>query len=210
MAKRRFSGPPPDQPVNIKSASKSFLAALVGIAIARGHRRGVDQPMAPLLRGKMPSAADPRLSQITIGNLLAMRAGLERTSGTLYGRWVTSPDWVRFVLSRPIVADPGGPMLYSTGNTHLLSAILTRTTGRSTLDLARDWLGRPLGMSIPPWLRNPQGIYFGGNDMLLSPRSLLRFAEMFRQGGRTGHGPGAGGGLGAGLLDPSGALVLHR
>jgi CubicO group peptidase (beta-lactamase class C family) len=77
-------------------------------------------------------------------------------------------------------------MLYSTGNTHLLSAILTRTAGRSTLDLARDWLGRPLGMSIPPWLRNPQGIYFGGNDMLLSPRSLLRFAEMFRQGGRTG------------------------
>jgi CubicO group peptidase (beta-lactamase class C family) len=86
LAERRFRGPPPDQPVNIKSASKSVLAALVGIAIARGHRRGVDQPMAPLLQDKMPSAADPRLSQITIGNLLAMRAGQERTSGTLYGR----------------------------------------------------------------------------------------------------------------------------
>lgn len=115
-----------------------------------------------------------------------MRAGLDRTSCVNYGRWVTSPDWVRHVLSRPFVADPGGPMLYSTGDSHLLAALLTQATGRSTLALAREWLGAPLGIKIPPWPRDPQGIYVGGNDMLLSPRDLLRFAELHRLGGVIG------------------------
>lgn len=58
-------------------------------------------------------------------------------------------------LSRPFVDAPGGGMLYSTGSSHLLSAILTRASGRSTLDLARDWLGEPLGIGLPPWDRDP-------------------------------------------------------
>ena len=74
-------------------------------------------------------------------------------------------------------------MLYSTGNTHLLSAILTRATGRSTFELARDWLAKPLGIKLPAWQRDPQGVYLGGNNMVLSPRALLRFGEMYRQGG---------------------------
>ncbi len=77
-------------------------------------------------------------------------------------------------------------MLYSTGNTHLLSAILTRAAQRSTRDLARDWLGRPLGINIPPWQRDPQGVYLGGNNMALSPRALLRFGELYRNGGVHG------------------------
>ena len=112
-----------------------------------------------------------------------MRAGLERTSGPNYGSWVASPDWVRDVLARPFVAEPGGPMLYSTGSYHLLSAVLTRTSGRSTLALAREWLGAPLAIEIPPWTRDPQGFYLGGNNMALAPRALLRLGETYRQGG---------------------------
>ena len=74
-------------------------------------------------------------------------------------------------------------MLYSTGSYHLLSAALTQASGRSTLALARDWLGEPLGIDIPPWTRDPQGFYLGGNNMMLSPRALLRFGEMYREGG---------------------------
>lgn len=183
VVERRLAGPGLDTPVNVKSVSKAFIAALVGIAIDRGVFDGVDQPIAPLLRDRLPRDPDPRLFRITIDHLLSMRTGLERTSGRFYGAWVTSPDWVRYVLSRAFVAEPGGPMLYSTGNTHLLSALLTRRTGRSTLELAREWLGRPLGIDVPAWPRDPQGIQFGGNDMVLSPRALLRFAELHRLGG---------------------------
>lgn len=176
-------GPGLDRPVNVKSVSKSIMAALAGAAIERGILEGVDQPIAPVLDGLVPANADPRVRAITIDHLLTMRAGLERTSGRNYGRWVSSPNWVRYALSRPFVDEPGGRMLYSTGSYHLLSAVLTHASGRTTLALARDWLGEPLGIDIPPWTRDPQGIYLGGNNMVLSPRALLRFGEMYRQGG---------------------------
>lgn len=179
-----FRGRGLDAPVNIKSVSKSLIAALVGIAVDRGLLEGPDQKIGALLEGRIPDAADPRVRDITIGNLLSMQAGLERTSGRNYGRWVQSNDWVAHALSRPFVDAPGGGMLYSTGSSHLLSAILTRASGRSTLDLARDWLGKPLGIDIPPWDRDPQGVYLGGNNMALSPRELLKFGELYRRGGK--------------------------
>jgi CubicO group peptidase (beta-lactamase class C family) len=181
-----FRGPGLDRPVNVKSVSKSIMAALAGGAIERGVLRGVDQPIAPLLDGLVPADADPRMAAITVDHLLTMRAGLERTSGRNYGRWVSSRDWVRDALARPFVDQPGGRMLYSTGSYHLLSAVLTRAAGQSTLELARAWLGAPLGIDIPPWTRDPQGIYLGGNEMALAPRALLRFGEMYRQGGAFG------------------------
>ncbi|MGK9165562.1 beta-lactamase family protein [Inquilinus limosus] len=183
VAERAFRGPGLDRPVNIKSASKSVLSALVGIAIERRVFTGVDQPIAPILADKLPPDPDPLLGQVTIDHLLSMRAGLDRTSGPNYGRWTSNPDWVRYILAQPFVDRPGGRMLYSTGSSHLLSAALTRATGRSTLALMRDWLGRPLGITIPDWPRDPQGIHVGGNDMALSPRALLRFGELYRRGG---------------------------
>jgi CubicO group peptidase (beta-lactamase class C family) len=186
LIERAFRGPGLDRAVNVKSVSKSVIAALVGIALDRRLLAGLDQPVAPLLRDKLPQDPDPRFGRLTLEHLLSMQAGLERTSGPFYGRWIASPDWVRFVLARPFVDEPGGRMLYSTGNSHLLSAILTRLTGRSTLDLAREWLGKPLGVEIPAWERDPQGIYLGGNNMALSPRAMLRFGEMFRLGGLHG------------------------
>ena len=183
LFERAFRGPSLDTPVNVKSVSKSVISALVGIAVERGAIDGPDQAIAALLPDGLPPRPDSRLSRITIDHLLSMRAGLERTSGRNYGRWVQSRDWVRHVLSRPFTDEPGGPMRYSTGNTHLLSAILTRTTGQDTHALARDWLGQPLGIDIPSWQRDPQGIFMGGNNMRLSARALFRFGELYRNGG---------------------------
>jgi CubicO group peptidase (beta-lactamase class C family) len=183
LTEQAFGGARLDRPTNIKSASKTIMSALVGIAIERGVLQGVDQPVASILDQSIPSNADPRVRQITVGHLLSMQAGLERTSGRNYGAWISSGNWVRDALSRPFVDEPGGRMLYSTGSTHLLSAALTRASKRSTLELAREWLGEPLDITIAPWTRDPQGIYLGGNEMALSPRALHRFGEMYRQGG---------------------------
>jgi len=169
---------------NIKSASKSIISALVGIAIADGKLTGLDQRIAPLFRQDLPANPDPRLAEITIEDLLSMRSGLEPTSFGNYGDWVASRNWVRYVLRQPFADEPGGRMLYSTGSTHLLSALLTRATGMSTFAYARAQLMRPLGIELAPWTRDPQGIYFGGNEMGLRPRELLRFGELYRNGGR--------------------------
>ncbi|RYG07315.1 MAG: class C beta-lactamase-related serine hydrolase [Caulobacteraceae bacterium] len=176
-------GPSLDTAVNIKSASKSVLASLGGVAIGQGVFEGVDQPIPAFLSDRFPASPDPRLAGVTIGHLLSMQAGLGSTSGANYGAWVSSRDWVRYALAKPFEAEPGGRMVYSTGTSHLLSAALTRASGRSTLINARSWLGEPLDIEIPSWPADPQGIYFGGNDMRMSPRALLKFGELYRNDG---------------------------
>ncbi|AUH34432.1 serine hydrolase domain-containing protein [Paracoccus tegillarcae] len=185
IAARGYHGWTPDQPTNIKSASKSIISALAGIAVQRGALDGPDQPIAPILAADLPGDPDPRLSRITLGNLLSMQAGLERQSGANYGRWVSSGNWVRTALAAPFTQDPGGRMQYSTASSHLVSAVLTRVTGRSTLDLARDWLAPIPGFGITGWERDPQGIYLGGNQMAMSTRSLMNFGAVYAADGRA-------------------------
>ncbi len=163
---------------NIKSASKSIISALVGIAIAEGKIRGLDQSIDELL----PAATrnlDPAKRAITVGDLLSMRSGLQSTSFNNYGAWVSSRNWVADALARPMIADAGGPMIYSTGSTHILSAIITSSTGTDTHRFATRSLARPLGITIRPWQRDPQGIYFGGNDMYLTPRDMLKIGTLY-------------------------------
>ncbi|HWJ88875.1 MAG TPA: serine hydrolase [Pelagibacterium sp.] len=188
IAQRGFHGHSVSEPTNIKSASKPIIGAMVGIAIDKGLLEGPDQPIASLLSDAFPPDPDPRLDAITVGHLLSMQAGLEGTSGDNYGRWVASDDWVRSALALPFADDPGGAMIYSTGSTHLLSAILTRVGGASTLDLARDWFVDLDGFAIAGWLQDPQGLYLGGNEMAMTPLSLLAFGELIRNGGKTGDG----------------------
>ncbi|WP_296100031.1 serine hydrolase [uncultured Agrobacterium sp.] len=188
VASRAYNGAALNGSTNIKSASKSIVSALVGMAIDRKILEGADQPIASVLRADFPANSDPRLERVTIGNLLSMQAGLARMSGPNYGRWVASRNWVRTALGSGFDGEPGGTMLYSTASTHLLSAILTKASGRSTLSLARDWF-KPLdGFSIGSWERDPQGIYLGGNQMAMTARSLLAFGELYRRGGRTEDG----------------------
>lgn len=176
-------GLPLDRPANIKSVAKIVISALVGAAIERGVVEGTEQPVVELLGEHVPADADARVAEITVAHLLSMQAGLERTSGRNYGAWINSDDWVAYALSRPFVDEPGGAMLYSTGNSHVLSAALTHASGRSTLALAREWLGEPLDIRIPAWDTDPQGIYFGGNNMRLSARALARIGELYHRDG---------------------------
>jgi CubicO group peptidase (beta-lactamase class C family) len=182
VGERYFNGATRASRANIKSASKSVISALVGIAIARGDIDSTNQPISQLLRAET-RGLDSVKRAITVSHLLSMRAGLQSTSFDQYGSWVTSRNWVANALRRPMVAQPGGDMIYSTGSTHLLSAILTRASGTSTLAFAQRHLFRPIGVELRPWQADPQGIYFGGNDMYLTPREMLKFGALYLDGG---------------------------
>jgi len=171
-------GAAPSRPANVKSVSKSVISALVGIALDRGLLPSVHEPIGTYFPELLP-AADAARRAVTIEDLLTMRSGLETTSNRNYGAWVQSDNWVRYALLRPMLTPPGTHMDYSTGNTHLLSAILTKATGVSTWRFAQDALAQPLKFSLPQWTRDPQGIYFGGNEMLLTPRQMVAFGELY-------------------------------
>ncbi|MGS2745118.1 serine hydrolase domain-containing protein [Halomonas sp. LS-001] len=177
-----FRGPSMTQPANIKSASKTLLALMTGIAIERGVLEGTDQRVLPLL-GR-PLTGDAR-DALTIGHLLSMQTGLESTSGANYSAWVASSDWVDYVLTRPLVDEPGGRFIYSTGSWHLLGVILARASGKDLHRLANNWLGSPLGITIPPWVTDPQGYYMGGNEMPVSPLGLAKIGNRVLADRRT-------------------------
>ncbi len=186
VVERYFHGARAARPANLKSASKSVISALVGIAIDRGLVRGVDQPIGAFFGSDLTGPDARRKGAITIEDLLTMRSGLESTSNRNYGGWVLSRNWVASALSRRLVAEPGTRMIYSTGNSHLISAILTKATHQSTWQFAEQALADPLGFRLDQWPRDPQGIYFGGNDMLMTPRQMLAFGELYLHEGRAG------------------------
>ena len=163
---------------NIKSASKSVLSILVGIAIDEGYLEGVDQTIDEFFPDYFESNPDSLKEAITIGDLLTMRSGLASTSRRSYGRWVISDNWTEYKLNQPMTGRSGIDRDYSTGNTHLLSVILTRASGMSTRTFANRYLFEPMDIRVGGWDRDPQGYYMGGNNMALQPRDMIKIGEM--------------------------------
>jgi CubicO group peptidase (beta-lactamase class C family) len=183
VAAQYFRDLAPGEAVNMKSASKSVLSLLVGIALEEGHLDSLRQPIGPFFPEILEGA--PRKQQITLRDLLTMRAGLESTSFGNYGAWVTSDNWVRDALERPLIRPPGqGEMIYSTGTSHLVAVILAKAVGRPLRAYAQAKLFDPLGVTIRSWQQDPQGYYFGGNNMALTPTALLRVGRLIAQEGR--------------------------
>jgi len=164
-------------PYNIKSASKSIITLLTGIAVDQNHI-SLDETLADYFPEYFESNPDPQKKAITIRQLLSMQAGLETTSFQNYGHWVISDNWAEFQLDQPLEEKPGGKMVYSTGISHLLSVIITKATGTSTRSFANEHLFGPMDITVGGWDRDPQGYYMGGNNLAMTPRDLLKIGQM--------------------------------
>jgi Beta-lactamase len=142
-----------------------------------------------VFRDRTIADLDDRKKAITIQNLLDMTSGLNWTEPLGDGQPLSmlgmerSPDWVKFVLDQPMAASPGTTFNYSSGNAHLLSAILTKATGESALDYARQRLFGPLGISDVFWRQDPQGISMGGYGLFLHPRDMAKLGYLYLRNG---------------------------
>jgi CubicO group peptidase (beta-lactamase class C family) len=136
-----------------RSVTKSFVSALVGIALRDRHLESLDQTVEELLADHLPANAGPRLRQATVKQLLAMTSGLASDDSSLGGddkiwdRMARSRDWIRHTLGRRLESNPGERFAYSSATSHLLSAIVADSTGQSTLAFARAELFGPLGIA---------------------------------------------------------------
>jgi CubicO group peptidase (beta-lactamase class C family) len=106
---------------NSFSVTKSFVSALVGIALSDRHLQGLDQTVEELLGAHMPANADPRLRRVTVKQPLTITSGLSGDDTSLGGddTWIEmlkSPDWVRHILSQPLVSTPGAEFAYTDKN----------------------------------------------------------------------------------------------
>lgn len=173
---------PIDRPHDIKSASKSVLSALVGIALERELLPGLDATVADLVPERAIELS-PAKRAITLRDLLTMRSGLASTSGEHYGAWVSHRDWVAAALARPLTVDPGTEFTYSTGNSHIVGAALERAVGEDLFAWGRRVLFEPAGIEVHGWMTAPEGVRFGGNAFCITPRDLGRFGSLYAAGG---------------------------
>ncbi len=168
---------------NLKSTSKGVISALIGVAVDRGMIDLDDRVTDYFPEYQL---SDPRKSQITVKHLLTMTAGLKWNENDLNSMYTffVSGNIARRVLNLPVVEDPGAEFNYSTASTHLLSAILSRATGMSTLEFADQYLFEPLGIENVMWETDRAGDYVGGSELFLTPRAMAAFGILYLNGGQ--------------------------
>ncbi len=174
-----------NEPHDVASITKSVTSTLVGVAIGEQAPIDLNAPVVSLLPGE--EVADPRKNQITLANLLSMTSGLDCSSAqgrSLLAQMESSPHWTAFMLSRSVASDPGSRFEYCAGDMHLVSASLSRATGESAFELAREKLFAPLGVSDVVWPADPDGISRGFADLRLEPRDLAKLGYLWLHGGR--------------------------
>ncbi|WP_237524224.1 serine hydrolase domain-containing protein [Shewanella sp. KX20019] len=173
---------------NIKSVNKSLLSILVGIAIDKKFIDNLDEKIAQYLPSHKEFREDRLKNQITIRDLLNMRAGLEFNEMTTY-RFGAHPiwdsiDWVRAISELQMSTKPGELYNYGTVQTHLLSAVLTKATSMDTLTFANLYLFHPLNIRGVVWYKSQKGIYMGGSDMFLTPREMMQVGLLYLNNGK--------------------------
>ncbi|MCC6791995.1 MAG: serine hydrolase, partial [Thermomicrobiales bacterium] len=172
-----------NDPVKIRSVTKSVTGALIGIALGDGVLTSLDQTIGELIPDRIPEGADPLTPTVTVRNLLTMTGGWANDIGTEYQRLIASDDWVSYTLSQPVAYQPGTFYAYNSGGSHLLSVILSDITGQDTADFAQERLFSPLGIKRPTWQRSPQDEISGGFGLELTPRTLAKIGYLHLNNG---------------------------
>ena len=177
-----------DVPHIINSSTKAVIGTLTALAIKDGLLDSVDHRMLDLFADRSIANLDDRKKAVTLQHLLDMTSGIDWKE-PLDGRpelvidMERSPDWVKFILDRPMSHAPGDIFNYDSGNPHLLSAILSKVTGMSASDYAKARLFGPLGISTWNWRHDPQGISIGGYGLALQPRDMAKIGYLYLRHG---------------------------
>ncbi|MBN1271056.1 MAG: serine hydrolase [Candidatus Aminicenantes bacterium] len=172
----------------VQSVTKSFISALVGIAIDKGFIKDANQKIL----GFFPDLdsiknLDERKRSIKIQDLLTMRSGTD-----FYEREFGSPNfelnrlatgWDIFYLDRPMISDPGTGFRYDTGGSVLLSAILKKVNGMHADAFAEKYLFSHLDISKTFWIKNSEGYPHAGGGLHLLPRDMAKLGQLYLQNG---------------------------
>lgn len=189
-----FYGYSAQRPHQLRSATKTVVSALAGIAIDRRDISGVDAKVLPSMNYSTYANPDTRKSEITVGNFLSMSSGLDCDdhNSTSPGRENViddSPDWVKATLDLPMISDPGTTGYYCSGGVSVVGRMTENAVHMYLPDFAQKYLFGPLGMARKDWtwnydLTNADKEY---SQIHLRPRDMLKLGILFEDGGRW-HG----------------------
>jgi CubicO group peptidase (beta-lactamase class C family) len=184
VAEKYFNEGSVDQKDRLQSVTKSFTSAMVGIALEQGCLSSVDQKLLdffPELDGKI---TDTRKEQVTIRNLLQMRAGYPREEDDA-ALWdgLLSGHYPPLIEAFPLVDDPGTRFHYSNLSSNWLGIIVDRACGMHLKAYAEEHLFAPLDVEPGEWGQDAEGHNNGCGDLHLTPRDAAKFGLLYLDDG---------------------------
>jgi CubicO group peptidase (beta-lactamase class C family) len=178
---------------SIASVTKSVLSVLIGVAVDQEYIGSIDDPIEAYFPQYADIfTADSAKQNLTIRNLLMMGSGLEWDEWSYpYGNsWNShyqmehSPDWVQFVLERPLIETPGISFTYNSGNSILLGSILKESCGLPADQWAENVLFEPLGITTYQWEQYDTGFPQTGGGLRMRPRDVAKIGYLYLNEGR--------------------------
>lgn len=184
IAENYFNEGSVDQKDRLQSVTKSYTSALVGIALEQGYLVSLNQKMLDFFPELVDQITDPRKEQITIRDLLQMRAGYpwEESTAELFELLYTGfrPSTL---IDVPLVRDPGIKVEYSNLTSHLLGIIVARATDTDLKSFAEEYLFSPLNVDAGEWIQDWEGYYNGHADLHFSARDMAKFGLLYLNDG---------------------------
>ena len=174
----------------LQSVTKSFTSAAIGIAIASEEIKALDEPVLSFFEDlEGIDNIDERKQRMVIEDLLTMRSGTDYHER---GPEAPSPHrelnalsrgWTEFVLSRPMISEPGTSFRYDSGGVILLSAVLKASTGQHADAYLAEHLFEPLGIKRTWWFKNAEGHPHTGGGLMLTSRDMAKFGLLYLRNG---------------------------
>jgi CubicO group peptidase (beta-lactamase class C family) len=183
-----------DDIVTSFSVAKSFVSTLVGIAVAQGAIRSIDDPVTAYVPELLDR--DPRFAAITVGDLLRMSSGLRYRAFrplVLNGDDPLTtyfPDQRALALQHPRYLEaPGLHFSYNKLHPQLLGLILERTTRMSVTQFLQTALWDPVGMEYAgSWSTDSLASDFEKMETGINARAVdfAKLGQLYLDGGRAG------------------------
>jgi CubicO group peptidase (beta-lactamase class C family) len=130
------------------------------------------------------SVRDARKEEITIRDLLQMRAGYpwEESNPALWEA-LLSVDYLRSTVDFELVSDPGAEFNYSNLSSHFLGVIVARACGVDLAEFAQEHLLSPIGARLGQWRTDRDGYRIGGGEIHLTARDAAKFGQLYLSDG---------------------------
>lgn len=161
------------------SVSKSFTSTAVGFAVSEGLV-SLDDKVLDFFPDYKPKAKSPYFDKLTVRTLLTMTAGKQTNMLADKGKI----DWIEDYINAQWVFEPGTQYLYVNENIYMLCAILHRVTKMSVIEYLTPRLFEPLGIEIPFWETDQNGIEAGGWGLYICTEDLAKVTTCYLHEGK--------------------------
>ncbi len=175
----------PDLTRNIYSHTKSFMATAVGLAISDG-KLSLDDRLAEMFPESVPENAPELLGEIRLRDLLTMSSGFDKPylMGVDRRAGVGAPDYMKYMLSREVLRQPGERFEYSTADSILAGRMVEKAVGKNMGEYLYERILEPLGIGFPIWENCPQGHPIGGGGMYLKLTDMMKLGQLYLADGK--------------------------